>query len=469
VNVRPAIASGPALAVGEARSILDEASRPDARPWALVLRAGDAPWSDAWPALALCVGDQSLVVPHVGGWPVAAEDPDMIAPSDLVAALRTVVLAPRNPIDPGITAEGAESLRRTASRHVLRAMTEGDPIPARLASGSGAVTCEIGMDEDGTPIVWMLSANQHEAHQLVAGARDRAPPLAAPQLLAVRSMSLMADGLPDGECVVLHPRCNDEAGISVEVGLPGPIDVMRHIADAAAGLPVVHARSHDQRLACAFVDAAHAAISTMNGDPRRCRMRFENRCEGSISMSLAVILPQAVGGVTTLVVSNAPDWSFDDLPRGIVEDHDALPRLEEIRRALCAAHPLRDDFDQEALLRSEARDWIAAATIHMPEALRDPPPEGWSIIVEREASTGGRFVPVIDQKGTMEDDFRLDHCVPKDLRAAILARNPTNLRLTIVDETAILAPTDVSGDILVIEHDTMDMMRRIAALREPRH
>lgn len=468
MSVRPAIASGPALAVGEAHSIIEEASCADARPWVLVLRDGDAPWSDAWTALALCVGDRSLVVPHVGDWPVGAEDPDAIAPDDLIASLRSTLLVPRNPVDPGITSEGRDSLMRIATRHVLRAIAEGDPIPARLADASGRVTCEIGMDEDGSPIIWMLSGRQHETHQLETSALDRAADLSEPLLLHVRPMSLIADGLPDGECVVLHPRCNDEAGITVEVDLPGPVDVMRYIADAATGLPVVHARPDDQRIACAFVDAAHAAISTMNGDPRRCRTRFENRCEGSVSLSLSVILPHPIGGVTTLVVSNVPGWSFDDLPHGIVEDHDALPRLAEVRRALCAARPMHGDFDQEPLLLEEARDWIAAATIHMPDLMAEAPPEGWSVIVEREASTGARFVPMIDVRGTMDDDFRLDQSVPRELRDAILVRNPTNVRLTIVDGTAILAPTDVSGDILVIEHDAMDMMRRIAALREPR-
>lgn len=468
MNVRPAIASGSALGVGEARTIIQEASHPDARPWVLVLRPGDAPWSDGWPALALCVGDRSLVVPHVGVWPVAAHDQHTITPDELIAALRTVILAPRNPLDPGITTEGRDSLMRIASRHVLRAIAGGDPVPAMLAGASGRVTCEIGMDEDGSPIVWMLSGTQHETHQLETGALDRTADLSEPLLLHVRPMSLVADGLPDGDCVVLHPRCNEEAGITVEVDLPGPVDVMRYVADAAAGLPVIHARREDQRIACAFVDAAHAAISTMNGDPRRCRTRFENRCEGSVSMSLACILPHAIGGVTTLVVSNVPDWSFGNLSRGIVEDRDALTGLERIRRALFAARPMSDDLDQDSPLREEARDWIAAATIHMPDLMREAPPHGWSIIVEREASTGTRFVPMIDIRGGQDDDFRIDQAVPGDLREAILARNPTNVRLTIVDGTAILAPTDVSGDILVIEHDAMDMMRRIAALREPR-
>lgn len=469
MSSRPAIASGPALAVGEVRSILDEAAAPDARPWILVLKEGDAPWSDAWTGLALCVGERSLIVPRVGAWPVDdLGDPDAITAEDLVAALRVMTLAPRNPIDPGITPDGADALRRIASRRVLEAVAEGDPVPARLAAGSGRVTCEIGMDEDGSPIVWMISSVPHETHQLERGAVDPRVDLAEPLLLSVRPMSLVVDHLPDGDCVVLAPRCNDEGGVTVEIDLPGPVEVMRHVAETAAALPVVHAHMDEMLSARAFVDAAHAAVGSMSGDPRRCLVRFENRCEGSVSMSLAVILPHAVGGIDLLVVSMAPEWSFSDMPHGIVEDRDALGCLAEIRRALSTARRVETLEQEEARLRDEARDWIAAATVHMPDRMRDAPAEGWSIIVEREASTGDRFVPIIDQTGTMDDDYRLDHAIPAAMRAAVIARNPTRLRLTIVDGTAILAPTDVSGDILVIEHDPMNMMRRIAALREHR-
>lgn len=202
----------------------------------VVVRPDDTPWGASWPGLALVAGRRSVLLPVVGPWPLGfgssalIEDLERIRPADLIPALRSLRTQIRldGDIDSSfsIAGESMERIARIALAHIDRS---DEDLMRMIFPGSGTASCEVGMEDDGRPIVWVETSSDmfriHMPDMTREGIMIEEPMLAT----AHRKGGFAIEGL-DQETIVISPMNNDEQGTSLEMEMPTPMEVLRIMA-----------------------------------------------------------------------------------------------------------------------------------------------------------------------------------------------------------------------------------------------
>lgn len=232
MRLRPSAAYGPAVTIGDMASITDAAEGFPEGAHVLVVPPEDAPWGADWYGLALIVQDESVLMPVVGEWPLGPgrytlpEDLEAVTPADLLPALRSIATGIRNPGDLDSSFEAAnQSMERILTVALAYLAAEQSDLLAKADPGDGVLLCEVGMESDGSPIVWVESDDMHRVGMptdVVETLRSSEPLL---MVAHSRDDYEMDEGIVP--TVILSPLNNDEQGTSMEGTVPSPVEILR--------------------------------------------------------------------------------------------------------------------------------------------------------------------------------------------------------------------------------------------------
>ena len=237
MSLRPSAAYGPKLVFDDLDAILDSVvAFPDDAGVVLVKQA-DNPWGAGYPGLALTVHGASILLPVIGAWPLGGGeghppiDLALIGPQDLVPALRAIsktYQGVRRNSQSSFT-EANASMDEIVS-FALAFWQSTDPAVAnQFDQGEGEFLCEIGMADDGSPLIWI--ENGDDVHLIDL------PPQSSDMLVVNQPLLLLAHERADYEIkgigkptVLLSALNSDDNGTSMEAQMPSPIDILRIIA-----------------------------------------------------------------------------------------------------------------------------------------------------------------------------------------------------------------------------------------------
>jgi len=214
-------------------SIIDEIAGHPEGSHVMAIAPDDTPWGAEWPGLALVSRRRSILLPVVGAWPLGfgssslPEDLERTLPMDVVPALRSMRTETRRDGDVdssyAIAGESMERIARIALAHVDRS---DERLMRSLFPGQDSVSCEVGMEQDGTPIVWVETVSDMHRIHLPEGT-GLGMMIEEPLLLMARRRNGFE--IPDvGEpTIILSPMNNDEQGTSMEIEMPSAMEVLR--------------------------------------------------------------------------------------------------------------------------------------------------------------------------------------------------------------------------------------------------
>lgn len=204
--------------------------------YVLAVGPDDTPWGASWPGLALVSGRRSVLIPVIGPWPLGfgssdlVEDLERVTPAELIPALRSLRTQVRldGDIDSSFTIAG-ESMERVAAVALAHIDRSDERLMRSIFPGSGTASCEVGMEEDGQPIVWVETADDmvriHMPDPTSEGIMIEEPLL----MTAHRKGGFMIEGL-DENTIIMSPINNDEQGTTLEMEMPSPMEVLRIMA-----------------------------------------------------------------------------------------------------------------------------------------------------------------------------------------------------------------------------------------------